>query len=153
VVRARLFDVDDGAIEPGSTATVTLDPHPERSYQGTIRRVDAIAFQRERDSSTRVFWVVVDLDGIDPRAMRPGMSARVRVERRMGDGEVVVVPRESVDLTDLAAPRALLADGSWREIELGSCAPLECAVVAGIDAGVSLGRVARIPLGAAKELR
>ncbi|HVR29323.1 MAG TPA: HlyD family efflux transporter periplasmic adaptor subunit, partial [Thermoanaerobaculia bacterium] len=154
VVRARLFDVDDGAIEPGSAATVTLDPYPELEYTGTVRRVDAVAFQRERDSSTRVFWVIVDLDDVDPRAMRPGLSARVRVERQRTDGESVVVPRESMDLTDLAAPRVLLADGSWRAVTLGPCGPLECVVLAGIEAGAAVGRVTRFaPAGAVSEAR
>jgi len=99
-----------------------------------------------------VFWVIVDLDDVDPRAMRPGISARVRVERLKSDAEVVVVPRESTDLTDLAEPRVLLADGSWRSVTLGPCGPLECVVDAGIEAGAAVGRVARFaPAGAARE--
>jgi len=141
VVRARLFDVDDGAIEAGARVTVTLDPYPDRDFEGAVRTVDVVAFQHERDSSTRVFWVVVDLDEVDSRIMRPGMSALVRVRRPVEGDRVIVVSRESVDLGDLARPRVRLADGAWRTVTLGPCGPLDCVILDGITPGTALGRV------------
>lgn len=79
VVRARLFDVDDGRVEPGMAATVELDAHPGLGFAGRVRTVDPIAFQPGRDSTTRVFWVTVDLESLDLERMRAGMSVKVTI--------------------------------------------------------------------------
>ena len=47
----------------------------------------------------------------------------------------LVAPRESLDLSDLEAPRALLPDGSWRAVELSDCTPLDCVVTGGLAEG------------------
>jgi multidrug resistance efflux pump len=143
MVRARLFDVDDGRIRPGMPATIELDAHPGVEFAGRAHSVDRIAFQRNRDGSTRVFWVVVDLDSVDLERMRAGMSVKVTFEPELGQGSegAIVAPRESLDLSDLESPRALLADGSWRSVEIGPCTPLECVIAQGLAEGEALGRI------------
>jgi membrane fusion protein (multidrug efflux system) len=145
VARARLFDVDDGRVLPGMPATVELDAHPGIEHQGRVRTVDRIAFERGHDSSSRVFWVTIDLESLDLERMRAGMSVKVTVDRTSVAGETgaaaVLAPREGLDLSDLSAPRALLADGSWRVIRLGPCAPLHCVVTEGLADGDALRRI------------
>jgi multidrug resistance efflux pump len=141
VARARLFDVDDGRVEPGMRAKVELDAHPGFAFDGVVRAVDRIAFQRDRDSSARIFWVTVDLASLDLERMRAGMSVKVTVDRGPATAETGVrVPRESLDLSDLAVPRVRLRDGSWRTVELGECAPLDCVVRSGLTENDLLGR-------------
>jgi hypothetical protein len=141
VARARLFDVDDGRVEPGMRAKVELDAHPGLVFDGVVRTVDRIAFQRDRDSSARVFWVTVDLASLDPERMRAGMSVKVIVDRGTATEETGLrVPREALDLSDLEAPRVRLRDGSWRRVELGGCAPLHCVVSNGLTENDRLGR-------------
>ena len=141
VARARLFDVDDGRVEPGMRAKVELDAHPGLVFDGVVRSVDRIAFQRDRDSSARVFWVTVNLATLDAERMRAGMSVKVTVDRGITTDAIGLrVPRESLDLSDLAAPRVRLRDGSWRSVELGPCEPLYCVVTSGLADGDQLGR-------------
>jgi hypothetical protein len=69
------------------------------------------------------------------------MSIRATIERAPAEGEseALLAPRSSLDLSDPVAPRARLADGSWRVVELGECAPLESIVTRGLDEGDELG--------------
>jgi multidrug resistance efflux pump len=140
-VRARLFDVDDGRVAPGMAATVELDAYPGRPFPARVRSVDRIAFQRGRDTSTRVFWVMLDLESLDLERMRAGMSAKVAVETQPGGmaEDALVAPRESLDLSRPEAPRALLADGSWRAVALGRCSALVCVVDGGLAENEELG--------------
>ena len=144
VARASLFDVDDGRVLPGMPATVELDAHPGIEYAGVVRSVDHIAFEREQESSSRVFWVTVDLSSLDLERMRAGMSVKVSVDRNSpaesADAETLVAPRASLDLSDLDAPRARLADGTWRAVRLGACSPLHCVIAEGLEEGEALWR-------------
>ncbi|HEX2463127.1 MAG TPA: efflux RND transporter periplasmic adaptor subunit [Thermoanaerobaculia bacterium] len=156
IVRARLYDVDDGVIEAGSPAVVILDPYPDTVIGARIRHIDPMALQWEERSSSRIFWVTVELTELDLERMRPGMSVKVIVARpgtaegESGQGaaaasgappDPLVVPRSSLKLDEAERPRLLLADGSWRDVELGPCDPLRCVVESGVEDGMRLGWV------------
>ena len=156
MVRARLYDVDDGVIEVGSPAVVILDPYPDTVIGARIRHIDPMALQWEERSSSRIFWVTVELKELDLERMRPGMSVKVIVARTgaaggesgqpaaVGGGaapDPLVVPRSSLDLDEAERPRLRLADGSWRDVELGPCDALRCVVERGVEEGTSLGWV------------
>ena len=137
-VRAELFDVDDGAIEPGLEAVVELDAVPGVAMHGSVRAVEAIAQQPSRRSLRRVFGVVVDIEPPEGVRLLPGMSARVVVERTVesSDGEEapVLVVRAAVDLS-ATPPRVSMADGEVREVRVGSCSNTHCAIEEGVDVG------------------
>ena len=150
MVRARLYDVDDGLVAAESPAAVILAPFPDTVIPARIRSVDPIARQWAKDTTSRIFWVTVDLEELDLARMRPGMSAKVVVSRALDAAEdpraalaasagQLVVPRSSLDLENPSEPRLLLADGSWRAVDLGPCDPLRCVVEAGVEEGARLG--------------
>ncbi|HUP21635.1 MAG TPA: efflux RND transporter periplasmic adaptor subunit [Thermoanaerobaculia bacterium] len=158
-VRARLFDVDDGAVDSGNAATVTLDAYPDESWEAEVTSVQHIAQQPSGRSARRVFDVLVELSAVDPERMRPGMSAKVVVERTIERGNddrtPLLAPR--VTLTFVAAVRELagagpplrasvstgstarleLAEGGAAEVQVGACNPTHC-IVEGIEEGVVL---------------
>ncbi|MFN2239958.1 MAG: efflux RND transporter periplasmic adaptor subunit [Thermoanaerobaculia bacterium] len=135
-VVANLADVDEGKIEVGMPATITLDAYPEKSFTGTIARISAVAQEVDPASLRRVFRVILPIDEIDENLMRPGYSVRVTVERRR-EADVLLVPRASVDDAG-EKPTLLLADGRSAEVELGDCNPFECIVRSGVEEGVRL---------------
>jgi HlyD family secretion protein len=135
-VVANLADVDEGKIEVGMPATITLDAYPEKSFTGTVARISAVAQEVDPASLRRVFRVILPIDEIDENLMRPGYSVRVTVERRRKAG-VLLVPRASVDRAG-EKPSLLLADGKSVEVELGECNPFECIVSSGVEEGVRL---------------
>lgn len=132
---AELFDVDDGRARPGQRVTATLDAFPSWQIGGVIRSVDSIADETDRQSTRRIFRVTVDLDEVDVERMRPGMS--VKVEVRSEPRQALLVPRAALDFS-AETPRARLADGTLREVEIGDCTARFCALESGLDEGTEL---------------
>jgi HlyD family secretion protein len=136
-VVAQLSDVDDRKVATGMRAICTLDSYPERSYEGELAEIAPVAKGGgRRQSLRRHFRVVVRLHDADPEKMRPGMSVRVEVLPRPREN-VLLVPRSALDLGS-EAPRALLADGSGVDVELGPCSAYECVVEEGLNEGDEL---------------
>lgn len=137
-VEAALYDVDDGAVAPGMGAECTLDAYPDRRYFARVTAITPVAQEPARLSRRRAFRVMIELDEPDPGIMRPGMSVRVEVMALHLD-DVLVAPRAAIDL-DGDRPRARLAGGRWREVELGPCSARECQVREGLAEGEGLAR-------------
>ena len=142
-VRAVLSDVDDGRVTPGMAATCTLDAYPDTSRPCRVASVAPVARETDHASLLSFFEVGVELAGSDPERMRPGMSVKVDVETATVAG-ALLAPRRALDLAG-PAPRARLAGGGWREVTLGPCGPLECAVEAGLEEGQRLADAAAGP--------
>ncbi len=139
IVEAKLSDVDDGRVAAGMRIAATLDAFPDLAFGGRVRGVDTIADQPSSRSLRRFFRVRIDLDRLDLERMRPGMSVKVLIEQtREG---VLLVPRSSLDASR-PAPRVLLADGTWAQVELGACDATACIAESGLEDGIALGRAA-----------
>ncbi len=135
-VQARLFDVDDGRLEPGMKVGCVLDTWPEEVFRGQIRKITPIAQEVGPFSMRRAFDVDIDLERSDPEKMRPGMSVRVEVPQSVPDTHLLV-PRWAVERTEQGA-RIFLQDGDQREVELGPCSAQLCIVKKGLKEGVAL---------------
>jgi HlyD family secretion protein len=135
-VRARLPDVDDGAVREGMRASCFLDAYPGRTFPGVVAAVSPVARAEGRDSTRRFFDVVVTLDRADPAIMRPGMSMRVDVSRRRAT-DVLMVPRAAVR-TQSGKAQVHLAGGQDAEVQVEWCTPESCVVRGPILEGSSL---------------
>jgi len=80
-VIAWLSDVDHGEVLAGMPARCILDTYPQRRFAGQVTEVTEVAQEPDRSSSRRFFRVLVSLDDIDSKIMRPGMSVKVEVVR------------------------------------------------------------------------
>ncbi|PYT13989.1 MAG: efflux RND transporter periplasmic adaptor subunit [Acidobacteria bacterium] len=77
-VSAPLDEVDAGKVRPGQTARVTLDPYPNRSFQGHVTRV--APYVQDIQEQNRTLEVEVDFDDAAfARSLLPGTSADVEV--------------------------------------------------------------------------
>ncbi len=103
-VRALLSDVDDGRLQPGMEAVVTLDAHPGIDFPGEVESITPVAQETSPRSLRRSFTVNVRLSLTDPVRMRPGMAARVRVTTA-SKKDVLLAPRSAVDFS--RAPSSL----------------------------------------------
>lgn len=124
-VTASLADVDDRKIAPGMPATVVLDAYPSVTYSGHVDSISAVAQENttNRQSLRRSFRVAIKLDRLDPARMRPGLSARV------------IVQRDAID-NALLIPRSALT--KVKNARIGDCNDLECIVVSGLKEGERL---------------
>jgi multidrug efflux pump subunit AcrA (membrane-fusion protein) len=152
-VRARVYDVDEGAVKVGMKAECVLDAYPDRPVSGVVETVTPIARPEGRDAVRRVFDVTVKLDRTDPEIMLPGMSVRVEVIRRQVE-RGLLAPREAlgreadgqgqtgvnvdVQAGVHAKTYARLADGKRVPVEIEVCGLFECALRAGPPEGTVL---------------
>jgi HlyD family secretion protein len=145
-IRARLFDVDDGRIEAGMRAEVTIDAFPARKFGGRVAQVSSVAEEEGGRSLRRWFEVVIALDEADPATLRPGLSARVEIETRRLD-DALIVPRRSLAIRqDGSATLALRNGGALEGVTLIGCASRECAV-SGVEPGLALAPAAGLRSG------
>jgi multidrug efflux pump subunit AcrA (membrane-fusion protein) len=143
-VRARLGDVDDGAVREGMRADCVLDAYPNKVWKGTVRQVSPVARPEGRDSVRRFFDVVVALEGAS-ELMRPGMSVRVEVLRRRSEN-ALLIPRAAVTSWPGKA-KVRLAAGREESIEIEWCSESACVVKSGLLEGSSVLAVAAAPGG------
>lgn len=129
-VAAFLPEVDDGRVRDGQKARVILDSALDRVHEGRVESVAAVA-QDARFAGG--FRVRVSLAKTDPASMRPGLSARVEVVRRVFEN-ALVVPRSSVSWRDAQA-RVARPGGGFTDVALAACLALDCVVESGVAEG------------------
>jgi macrolide-specific efflux system membrane fusion protein len=99
LVRAELNQIDVVRLTVDQPVTVKVDALSERSFQGKVFRIAAMAQKSERrkDSNLMVFTVDVVVDASQPgaEALRPGMMADLRIDLGSHDG-VLAVPLEAI---------------------------------------------------------
>jgi multidrug resistance efflux pump len=135
-VRARLGDVDDGAVRENMAVECVLDAYPTRVWKGVIRQVAPVARSEGRDSVRRFFDVVVGLDKTAPEIMRPGMSMRVEVLRRRAES-ALLVPRAAVSVWPGKAT-VHLAAGRTETVDVDWCNDTACVIRGGLLEGAAL---------------
>jgi len=139
LVEARLFDVDDGRASPGDPVIAVVDAFPDLELIGEVVEVDAMAGQAQPRSLRRSFRARIEVEGVDPERMRPGMSVRVAIDKRSDD--VLLAPRTALRWSeDVGGVRAEArrAGGSWVGVELGPCNAQQCVVESGLEVGDEL---------------
>lgn len=141
-VKAGLADVDDGKIAAGMPVTITLDAFPQVQYHGKISTISAVAQESRRQSLRRQFEVLIALDKLDSERMRPGLSARVIVDRGK-NAQTLLAPRAAIDFSG-AKPRARLSGGETKEVKLGPCNAQDCIVVEGLTVGEKLEPIVKV---------
>lgn len=113
LVQAAAYDSDYPFLKVGQAAEVVLDAVPDRVFTGRVTELAETARSRDFRSRLRAFQVLVLLDAPDPKVMKPGMTARVRIP--VEGPESLVVSRTAVGLgADGNAYLVLAADPQRR---------------------------------------
>jgi multidrug resistance efflux pump len=136
MVQASLSDVDDGRIRPGMQVLCTLDAYPTTTYRGRVVDISPVARESRRSPLLHYFPVRIELEKVDVRRMRPGMSVRVEVLGAEAK-DALLVPRAALDFA-AGGPRALLAAGGAAPVRLGPCSADQCVVESGVSEGTRL---------------
>jgi multidrug resistance efflux pump len=94
-VEVFVVEADVGGIAPGSEALVTIDAHSDLSHRARVSRVDPVASRRFRGSPVLYFQILLELESVDLRVMKPGqrVSATILVEEV---ANALVVPRQAL---------------------------------------------------------
>jgi HlyD family secretion protein len=136
-VAATLSEVDHGRIEVGMKVRCVLDTYPDRTFEGKVEEVRAVAAEPRRmaggANSVSGFPVRISVDRTDP-VMRPGLSVRVDVVRQAWPS-ALVVPRHAVLFGTEGAVVVRQGQSKTTPVRLAGCTPLDCVVESGLDEG------------------
>ena len=78
-VKAQIDEPDSGAILPGQPVTITLGGTQELVFQGKVKSLGSVFRQKSRQDRRLILDVIIAIDKVDPKLMRPGMTVRVEV--------------------------------------------------------------------------
>jgi HlyD family secretion protein len=102
-VRTLVDETDVGKIQPGQQASITVDAFPNRTFAGTVLKIEP---QAQTEQNVTVFPVLVRIDNREG-LLRPGMNTEV---------EVHVGRREHVSAVPNAALRTQRDVGSAAQV-------------------------------------
>jgi HlyD family secretion protein len=90
-VRALVTEADIGAIQPGMTATVTVDAYPDRPFRGSVEKIEPQAVVQQSVTMFPVLITISNVEGL----LKPGMNGEVSIliERREN---VLAVPNDAI---------------------------------------------------------
>jgi len=139
-MRAFMNETDIGRISAGQEARVVVDAFPNRTFNGSVEKVEPQAVIQQ---SVTMFPVIISLANTE-RLLLPGMNGEVsvNVERKLN---VVAVPNDAVrNMRDAAASAAMLGlDPDAVMAALSASRPTGEATAAAAD--TSAGR--SVPMG------
>ena len=90
-IRALFNETDIGQVQPGQSATVTVDAYPDRRFTGTVEKIEPQAVVQQNVTMFPVLVTLQNLEGL----LKPGMNGEtsVLVEQRTN---VIAIPNDAV---------------------------------------------------------
>lgn len=148
-VRTLVDETDMGQIKAGLQATVKVEAFPDRTFRGTVQKIEP---QAEVQQNVTMFPVIVSLDN---RAglLKPGMNAEVEIliDRAMG---VLLVPNNAVVRMQDVGPAALALGLNVESMDLSQFmrgGRAGAATDGGTAAGAPQGALQGAPQGAPQQ--
>jgi len=146
----QVEEASAGKLESGQPVRFRLDAHPDTEYLGTVTHVATMLRRKHRRSPLKVMDVEIEMEGTDPRRMRPGMRFRGGIETRRIEN-VLTVPVDSIDTTG-AGPvvyrRTLLRGTRPVPVQVGERGGAAVEILGGIDERDTILSRARVDQGA-----
>ncbi len=97
IMEAKIFILESEAsgLKSNLVCSIVLDSHPQKTFMGKVKGVDAIAKAIEKDSAFKYFETRVSLDKTDSEIMKPGnqVKALIFVHRYT---DVIAVPNQAI---------------------------------------------------------
>jgi HlyD family secretion protein len=136
-VRVRLNQADLDGLEPGQTATVTLDAYPTREYRARLDRISPVAIASSMSDKVRGLAAIFTIDGRD-EVLTPDLSAAVDVQIATWSN-ALTVPRDAVTWRDGKPGVQVGAD--WRAVSLAGFTDHDAVITDGVREGDQVARV------------
>jgi HlyD family secretion protein len=90
-VRTLVDETDVGKVQPGQRATITVDAYPNRTFEGTVLKIEP---QAQTEQNVTVFPVLVRIHN-EEGLLRPGMNTEVEIHVGQREG-VLAVPNAAL---------------------------------------------------------
>ncbi len=126
-------EVDISKVKTGQLVNIRLDAFPDKLFKGAVASVGTIGQQRDQ-TNTKMFEVIVDIDGTDP-VLKPGMTTSNEIVMS-SIPDTLFVPIEAVFQKD--GKTIVYKGSSAQEVTLGPKNGNFVVVSSGIRAGDKL---------------
>ena len=144
-VRTLVDETDVGKIQPGQQATITVDAYPNRTFDGTVLKIEP---QAQTEQNVTVFPVLVRIDNREG-LLRPGMNTEVEVHVGRRE-DVAAVPNAALrtqrDVVSAAQVLGLSPETVEKELAASSANTASSAGASPRTGGDSARRLGRDPL-------
>jgi HlyD family secretion protein len=87
-VKAEIDEIDVKRLQLGQAVQIQLDALPERSFTGKLTSLGVAVRDKSAEDLSRVVDAQVSFDVLDPKVLRPGMSARLTMQLPADDATV-----------------------------------------------------------------
>lgn len=103
-VRTLIDETDIGRIQPGQTARAAVEAYPNRTFEGSVLKIEPQAVE---DESVTMFPVLIALENPEG-LLRPGMNAEVEVQIARRENVLTVPNAAVVGVQDVTAAGVVL---------------------------------------------
>lgn len=104
-VRTLVDETDIGKLEPGLPANITVEAYPERTFQGTVLKIEPQAVVEQNVTMFAVLTRIMNEEDL----LRPGMNADVEIVVGR-ESDVLSLPNSAVKMPDEARQLANALD-------------------------------------------
>lgn len=133
---AQIREADSGQVKAGQKVDILLSGSQDIALSGTVASLGQVFRNMSRQDKRRIIDAAIVLDHIDLNTMRPGMTARVKIQVQQFD-QALTLPQHLVK-TDGQRHWVRLTDGSERDVKLSSLTQGRAVVQSGLDEGESV---------------
>lgn len=136
IAESSIPEVDIGRITLGQRVEITIDAFPGKTYTGSVKRIGTLVRPKSWDIPNKILDAQVALDKLDTSIMRPGMSARTKIETG-SIANCLAVPLRSVRSTVDGSLVKVKTEQGWveRPVKLGDSNGVEVLITEGLTAG------------------
>jgi len=135
ISRAYVSEVEVSKVQSDQQVTISVDAFPNKSYTGKVFTVANIG-EKLNNSDTKVFEVLIKLDGID-QDLRPSMTTNNKIIIRTLD-DVIFIPNECVHTGNDGIPVVYTKNGLKQVIVPGESNEKETVIEQGLEPGTML---------------
>jgi HlyD family secretion protein len=145
-IEGQVAEVDAGKLKLGQEVLIDIDAIPEQTFRGKVAHISSIFKPASFDRPIKVLELVVELDELDLRRMRPSMVTRLQIVLDSFQN-ALAIPLSVITIDKGESYVWINQDGrpARREIRVGD----DNGVVAVVESGLSEGdQILKRPLAA-----
>ena len=135
-VKMEIPEVEARRVAIGQKVSMRLDANPERRFLGEITELGAVFRPKNQEMPLMVFDALASIEQPDPDLMRPGMTAKIKIELPAHD-ESLLLPSQAVHYREGEAyvfVPSLLGDRQ-QAVEVGARGDGLVTIVEGLNQG------------------
>jgi HlyD family secretion protein len=139
IAESSIPEVDIAKVKLDQRVEITMDAFPGKTYTGRVKKIGTLVRPKSWDIPNKILDAHIAFDNLDTSIMRPGMSARAKIQTG-SIANCIAVPLKSVRSTVDGSLVKIKTEQGWveRRVRLGDSNGVEIQVLEGLTPGESI---------------